>query len=175
LEAVGKIRRYMAGLSQEAFSEDERTLDAVVCNLEVIGEAIKKVPAKIRSKHPEVEWKKIVGSSNFTAPGLTSNRELNLAHKALLDLTEVDDREAAYAVSWLSDAKPSEPITPENRPLLKSEVGARAIKECVGHTPFNSSSIFSAVACLVRLTQLSLSRTSLRLRELREFDRYAWD
>jgi SNF2 family DNA or RNA helicase len=69
----------------------------------------------------------IVGSSNFTAPGLTSNRELNLAHKVLLDLTEVEDREAAYAVSWLSDAKPSERIAPENRQLLKSEVGARAI------------------------------------------------
>ena len=52
----------------------------------------------------------IVGSSNFTTPGLTSNRELNLAHKVLLDPTEVEDREAAYAVSWLSDAKPSEQI-----------------------------------------------------------------
>ena len=69
----------------------------------------------------------IVGSSNFTAPGLTSNRELNLAHKVLLDPTEVEDREAAYAVSWLSDTKPNERITPENRQLLKSEVGARAI------------------------------------------------
>ncbi|MBI3304430.1 MAG: helicase, partial [Deltaproteobacteria bacterium] len=69
----------------------------------------------------------IVGSSNFTAPGLTSNRELNLAHKVLLDPTEVEDHEAAYAVSWLSDTKPSERITPENRQLLKSEVGARAI------------------------------------------------
>ncbi len=61
LEAIGKISRYTVGLSQEAFSKDERTLDAVVRNLEVIGEAIKKVPGKIRSKHPEVEWKKIAG------------------------------------------------------------------------------------------------------------------
>ncbi|MFQ5853888.1 MAG: helicase, partial [Candidatus Binatia bacterium] len=69
----------------------------------------------------------IVGSSNFTIPGLTSNRELNLSHKVLLDPAEVEDREAAQAVSWLSDAKPSERIGPENRQLLKSEVGARAI------------------------------------------------
>lgn len=69
----------------------------------------------------------IVGSSNFTIPGLTSNRELNLAHKVLLDPTDVEDRDAARAVSWLSDAKPSEHITMENRQLLKSEVGARAI------------------------------------------------
>jgi superfamily II DNA or RNA helicase len=69
----------------------------------------------------------IVGSSNFTIPGLTSNRELNLAHKVLLDTTDVEDRNAAYAVSWLTDTKPSERITVENRQLLKSEVGARAI------------------------------------------------
>ncbi len=69
----------------------------------------------------------IVGSSNFTAPGLASNRELNLAHKVLIDPSEVEDRNAAHAVSGLTDAKPSERITLENRQLLKSEVGARAI------------------------------------------------
>ncbi len=69
----------------------------------------------------------MVGSSNFTGPGLTSNRELNLAHKVLLDPAEVEDRDAKYAVSWLSETKPSERITAENRQLLKSEVGARAI------------------------------------------------
>ena len=69
----------------------------------------------------------IVGSSNFTAPGLTTNRELNLAHKVLLDPTEVEDKEAGWAVSWLSDTKPNPNISLENRQLLKSEVGARAI------------------------------------------------
>jgi ERCC4-related helicase len=69
----------------------------------------------------------IVGSSNFTTPGLTSNRELNLAHKVLLDRGEVEDKEAAYAVRWLSDEQPNPNITIDNRQLLKSEVGARAI------------------------------------------------
>ncbi len=69
----------------------------------------------------------IVGSSNFTAPGLTSNRELNLAHKVLLDESEAEDRAAGKAVEWLSDARASEAISPMNRQLLKSEVGARAI------------------------------------------------
>jgi superfamily II DNA or RNA helicase len=69
----------------------------------------------------------IVGSSNFTLPGLTSNRELNLAHKVLLDPADVEDKHAAYAVSWLTEAKPNPNITVENRQLLKSEVGARAI------------------------------------------------
>ncbi len=69
----------------------------------------------------------IVGSSNFTAPGLSSNRELNLTHKVLIDREEVEDADAARAVAWLTDARPSERITAANRQLLKSEVGARAI------------------------------------------------
>lgn len=71
----------------------------------------------------------IAGSSNLTGPGLTSNRELNLAHKVLLDPAEVDDPEAQEAVKWLSDERPSDRIKPVKRQLIKSEVGARAIIE----------------------------------------------
>lgn len=71
----------------------------------------------------------IVGSSNFTGPGLSTNRELNLAHKVLLDETEVHDPDAERAVAWLSDEKPSEKIKTKNKQLMKSEVGARAIIE----------------------------------------------
>ena len=45
LEAIARIRRYTRGLSREAFADDERTLDAVVRNLEVIGEAVKTYEA----------------------------------------------------------------------------------------------------------------------------------
>ena len=55
------MARYVSGLSREAFSADERTLDAVVRNLEIIGEAIKKVPADVRSNNPAIEWQKIAG------------------------------------------------------------------------------------------------------------------
>jgi SNF2 family DNA or RNA helicase len=71
----------------------------------------------------------IVGSSNFTGPGLTTNRELNLAHKVLLDESEVHDPDAELAVAWLSDERPSDKIKVKNKQLMKSEVGARAIIE----------------------------------------------
>jgi SNF2 family DNA or RNA helicase len=71
----------------------------------------------------------IVGSSNFTSPGLTTNRELNLAHKVLLDETEVNDSDAERAVAWLADEKSSDKIKAKNKQLIKSEVGARAIIE----------------------------------------------
>jgi len=61
LEAIARIRRYTRGLSREAFADDERTLDAVVRNLEVIGEAVKQLPADVRSREPTVEWEKIAG------------------------------------------------------------------------------------------------------------------
>ena len=61
LGAIDKVRRYTAGLSRETLFEDEKTVDAVVRNLEIIGEAVKQIPAKIRSQHPSVDWKKIAG------------------------------------------------------------------------------------------------------------------
>jgi uncharacterized protein with HEPN domain len=61
LEAAGKIHRYTEGLTFQAFSREAKTIDAVVRNLEVIGEAAKRVPEDIREKYPETDWKKIAG------------------------------------------------------------------------------------------------------------------
>ena len=59
LEAVRKVRDYTDGLSLEAFAADTKTFDAVIRNLEIIGEAVKQIPEDIRSRRPEVEWKRI--------------------------------------------------------------------------------------------------------------------
>lgn len=55
LGAIGKIRRYTNGLSKQAFATDEKTLDAVVRNLEVIGEAVKQLPPELRALEPSVD------------------------------------------------------------------------------------------------------------------------
>lgn len=61
LEATRKITAYTIGLSKAAFLADERTIDAVVRNLEVFGEPVKNLPEDLRSQHSGVEWKKIAG------------------------------------------------------------------------------------------------------------------
>lgn len=61
LEAIGWIRIYTTGLSYEEFQDDRRTVDAVVRNLEIIGEAVKQIPENIRLQYPDIDWKKIAG------------------------------------------------------------------------------------------------------------------
>jgi uncharacterized protein with HEPN domain len=61
LEAAGAAREFVAGMGKDELDKDRRTRDAVVRNLEIIGEAAKKLPDQTRRDHPEVEWKKIAG------------------------------------------------------------------------------------------------------------------
>jgi uncharacterized protein with HEPN domain len=59
LGAVAKIRRYTHAMSFDQFQADERTVDAVVRNLEIVGEAVKHLGNELRAQAPEIEWRKI--------------------------------------------------------------------------------------------------------------------
>ena len=69
LEATERIERYVAGMDQSAFLADEKTSDAVVRNLEILGEAAAHVPDEFRSSTPELEWPRIVGLRNRVVHG----------------------------------------------------------------------------------------------------------
>ena len=65
VQAAQKIDRYISELSLQTFSADEKTIDAVVRNLEVIGEAVRNIPGNIRERYPEIEWHRIAGLRNI--------------------------------------------------------------------------------------------------------------
>ncbi len=56
LEAARRILQYTENYSFEQFQEDFKTQDAVLRNLEVLGEAAKNVPDDFRSQHPDLPW-----------------------------------------------------------------------------------------------------------------------
>jgi uncharacterized protein with HEPN domain len=66
-QAIAKIQSYQAGLTREAFAQDPKCVDAVIRNLEIIGEAAKMIPDSIRVKYVNVEWKKIAGLRDILA------------------------------------------------------------------------------------------------------------
>ena len=66
VQAAAKINRYISGIViSRLFTADEKTIDAVVRNLEVIGEAVRNIPADIRERYPEIEWHRIAGLRNI--------------------------------------------------------------------------------------------------------------
>lgn len=69
VRACDKIGRYTLGLMFEHFKEDERAIDAVARNLEVIGEASKRLPDDLRQRYPDVPWRKMAGLRDVIAHG----------------------------------------------------------------------------------------------------------
>lgn len=65
LEALERIQEYTKNMTYKDFTQSNITIDAVVRNLEVIGEAARKLPSEIKSKSPEIDWRKIVALRNI--------------------------------------------------------------------------------------------------------------
>jgi len=61
LDAISNIEEYTESLSFEEFKENKLVRDAVIRNLEIIGEAAKNIPREIKEKHREIEWRDMAG------------------------------------------------------------------------------------------------------------------
>lgn len=57
LEALERIHGYVKGLDLQQFEADQRTIDAVVRNLEIIGEAARHIPDSITQEYPLIPWR----------------------------------------------------------------------------------------------------------------------
>jgi uncharacterized protein with HEPN domain len=60
-EAIQRISTYTVGLTYEEFMKDIKTQDAVVRNLEIIGEATKNLSAGLKKSNPKIPWKDLMG------------------------------------------------------------------------------------------------------------------
>lgn len=76
LDAIRQIEIYLQSISYKAFCQDRMRQDAVVRELEIIGEASRKLTEVFRTQHPEIPWQDIIG----------------MRHKIAHDYFEVDLR-----------------------------------------------------------------------------------
>ena len=64
-EAVEKIETFTKGFTFEEFVKDAKTVDAVIRNLEIIGEAAKHIPKRVKERHSDIDWKAMAGMRNI--------------------------------------------------------------------------------------------------------------
>lgn len=60
-EAIRRIELYIKGLNYQDFSQKIETQDAVVRNLEIIGEAVKNISSNLKGKYKDIQWREIAG------------------------------------------------------------------------------------------------------------------
>lgn len=69
LESIELIESYVVNMDIEYFKKDRKTIDAMVRNFEIIGEASRNIPDEIKTKYRNVDWKGMIGLRNRIAHG----------------------------------------------------------------------------------------------------------
>jgi uncharacterized protein with HEPN domain len=67
LLACQKVESYPKDVSFDEFVGDDMRIDAVLRNLQIIGEAVKGIPDGVREEHTHIEWRKIAGFRDIVA------------------------------------------------------------------------------------------------------------
>jgi uncharacterized protein with HEPN domain len=90
VEAISSIETYSVSL-YDAFVEDEKTQDAIMFNLIVMGEAANQITDEFQEKHPEIPWSSIIGTRNVIVHGYDQVKlqiVWDIIHKNLQSLKE---------------------------------------------------------------------------------------
>ncbi|MBI3189870.1 MAG: DUF86 domain-containing protein [Ignavibacteriales bacterium] len=66
-ESCEKVLRFTKGMTYKDFVHDDLHFDAVLRNLEIIGEAVKNISEETRNKYPKIKWRKIAGFRDIVA------------------------------------------------------------------------------------------------------------
>lgn len=65
LESINRIETYLLNVEYESFLANQMLLDAVIRNLEIIGEAARNVSDEVKMKYPEIPWRNMIGLRNI--------------------------------------------------------------------------------------------------------------
>jgi uncharacterized protein with HEPN domain len=68
-ESCEKVMRFTRGMTYKEFGQDDLHFDAVLRNLEIIGEAVKNISEETRQRYPHIKWRKIAGFRDIVAHG----------------------------------------------------------------------------------------------------------
>ena len=97
-----RVVAYVEGLDQEAFTADQRTYDATLRNIELLGEAATHVPESVRESRPEIPWRQIIGTRNRVAHGY-----LGIDDDVIWDIIRTDIPGLLVALRRLVDEEPA--------------------------------------------------------------------
>ena len=112
-DAVGRIERYASG-GRAAFIAETMIQDAIVRNLEIIGEAVKQLPESVRAQRPEIPWRRIAGMRDILV-----HHYFGVKLDAVWMVVEQELKPLAAAVDGLLSAQPSRGLS--NPPAAGSE------------------------------------------------------
>ena len=62
--SIDEIEEFIGDIDFDTFSDDKKTINAVIRSLEVMGEAVTKIPSDIRDKYPNIPWTRMAGMRN---------------------------------------------------------------------------------------------------------------
>jgi uncharacterized protein with HEPN domain len=85
LDAVRAVQTYTEGMKYEAFVNDRKTVDAVIRNLIVIGEAATRLPDDFTRTHPDIPWRDMADMRNFVV-----HEYFGISHKIIWDTVQKD-------------------------------------------------------------------------------------
>ena len=69
LECIDRIESYTKDLSYDGFVEKQMVIDAVVRNLEIIGEASRNIGDDVKKQYKSIPWNRMIGLRNIIAHG----------------------------------------------------------------------------------------------------------
>lgn len=93
-ESAKKTLKYTEGLSIEDFLNDEKTIDAVVRNFEIISEASNRIDEEFKIENPQIEWRKLKGFRNRIV-----NDYFGIDHEIIWTIIENDLEELIFQLN----------------------------------------------------------------------------